>query len=83
MGRLRIGTFQFRQALVRLCDSETVREIGRNGLMGRGKHAAAMRTPTEQRGWPASVDTSTNGDRTVTKRPLRPAKKNGSAPRED
>lgn len=42
--------FQFRQALVRLRAGDTVREIARNGLMGRDK-LAALRAVAEQRGW--------------------------------
>ncbi len=42
--------FQFRQALVRLRAGDTVREIARNGLMGRDK-LAALRALAEQRGW--------------------------------
>lgn len=50
MGRRRIEMFQYRHALVRLRAGDTVREIARNGLMGRDK-LGELRSVALQRGW--------------------------------
>lgn len=42
--------FQYRHALVRLRAGETVRELARSGLMGRGR-LGALRALAQQRGW--------------------------------
>lgn len=50
MARRRIEMFQYRQALLRLRQGDSEREIARSGLMGRPK-AASFRALAQRHGW--------------------------------